>query len=260
MSALTCQSNPPKCKREDCNNLVSKLARKKDGRIWQTYCCPSCQVPKSKGVFQNLDAYKPDAPICANEACANPTSRKSRIGYGWNKYCCLTCQKTSSENIQRTKATNLLRYGNEIAARSNDIRLKTSLTVQKMWNNRTDDEKLKVFKKSIKSRFRLKEYKLPSGKLLEVMGNEHRALDELLIDYAESHIIAGNELNISISYIKPNGRPAKYYPDIYIPKDNLIIEVKSKWTYSGKPEWLETNLLKQQATIVAGYNFKFLIY
>ena len=68
------------------------------------------------------------------------------------------------------------------------------------------------------------------------------------------------ELNISISYIKPNGRPAKYYPDIYIPKDNLIIEVKSKWTYSGKPEWLETNLLKQQATIVAGYNFKFLIY
>src|ERR1035437_3950841 len=103
MSTLKSQSNPPKCKREECNNLVSKLKRKKSGRIWQTYCCAICQVPKLKGIYQNLSAYNIDAPICANENCNKFTNRKSRVGYGWNKYCCLNCQKTSAESIKRNK-------------------------------------------------------------------------------------------------------------------------------------------------------------
>jgi len=43
---------------------------------------------------------------------------------------------------------------------------------------------------------------------------------------------------------------------MYIEKDNLIIEVKSLWTYN---KYKEINLLKQKACIEAGYNFKFMI-
>lgn len=37
-----------------------------------------------------------------------------------------------------------------------------------------------------------------------------------------------------------------YYPDIFIPKENKIIEVKSIWTYNVN---LEKNILKQKASI-----------
>jgi hypothetical protein len=255
MSALTCQ---PKCKREDCDNLVSKLARKKNGRVWQTYCCPSCQFPKSTGLFKNLNIL-PIAPKCANDLCNKNTNRRCRTGEGWNKYCCIQCQLSSTENLLLTKQTNLLRYGNETASKSDAIKAKITSTVTDIWDNRSTEDRLSVFKSSQLGLSKRKEYKFTSGKIISVRGYEPQALTELLSGYSENDIIAGNEMSITIPYVR-NSKNHKYYPDIFIPKDNLIIEVKSKWTYSGKPEWLETNLLKQQATLDAGYNFRFMIY
>ena len=51
-------------------------------------------------------------------------------------------------------------------------------------------------------------------------------------------------------------RKRKYIPDFYIPKDKLIIEVKSTFTYGLHKE---QNFAKKDATIAAGYNFEFLI-
>ena len=45
-----------------------------------------------------------------------------------------------------------------------------------------------------------------------------------------------------------------YHPDIYIPTDNLLIEVKSWWTLR---ENYEINRLKQLAALAAGYRFQF---
>jgi transposase len=53
-----------------------------------------------------------------------------------------------------------------------------------------------------------------------------------------------------------DGKKRVYYPDIYIPKDNRIIEIKSKWTYDN---WLEQNLAKKDSVIDAGYLFDFYI-
>jgi hypothetical protein len=53
-----------------------------------------------------------------------------------------------------------------------------------------------------------------------------------------------------------DGRNRVYYPDIYIPKDNRIVEVKSQWTYD---RFLDQNLAKQSAVMNAGYNFDFYI-
>jgi hypothetical protein len=49
----------------------------------------------------------------------------------------------------------------------------------------------------------------------------------------------------------------KYYPDIYIEKENLIIEVKSLWTMN---KYFEKNMMKQKACWDAGYNFIFMIF
>jgi len=48
----------------------------------------------------------------------------------------------------------------------------------------------------------------------------------------------------------------RYFPDIFIPKDELIIEVKSDYTYEVD---CKTNHLKKQACLDKGYNFWFAI-
>lgn len=49
----------------------------------------------------------------------------------------------------------------------------------------------------------------------------------------------------------------KYYPDIYLKKENLIIEVKSTWTYK-----IDRNeiIIKAKTVKYNGYNFMLLVF
>ena len=47
-----------------------------------------------------------------------------------------------------------------------------------------------------------------------------------------------------------------YYPDFYLPKYNLIVEIKSKYTYNCD---FNKNISKQESCINMGYNFLFII-
>lgn len=48
----------------------------------------------------------------------------------------------------------------------------------------------------------------------------------------------------------------RYNPDFYLPLYNLVVEIKSKYTYEKE---LEKNLLKQEAILKQNYNFLFII-
>jgi len=48
----------------------------------------------------------------------------------------------------------------------------------------------------------------------------------------------------------------RYYPDFYVPKDNLIIEVKSGYTLNKNRK---RNDMKFESVKNAGYNFKLMI-
>jgi hypothetical protein len=48
-----------------------------------------------------------------------------------------------------------------------------------------------------------------------------------------------------------------YYPDIYIKSQNLIIEVKSTFTYKKQ---LVKNIIKSLSVRKSGFNFEFWIY
>lgn len=53
----------------------------------------------------------------------------------------------------------------------------------------------------------------------------------------------------------------KYYPDIYIPKENKIIEVKGMWWWNGNgiakyESRLKNNLKKRDAVLEAGYQYE----
>lgn len=77
--------------------------------------------------------------------------------------------------------------------------------------------------------YKSKEYILPSGRKIKLQGYEPQALDILLKMYDESDIKVSRIEMPKIWYFK-NETMHKYYPDFYIPRDNLIIEVKSEWT------------------------------
>lgn len=114
--------------------------------------------------------------------------------------------------------------------------------------------------KQVKNAFKSKTYIFPSGRTERVQGYEPKALDILQRTYHENEIYVGQtKPPPTINYYTDDGEYHIYYPDIYIPKDNLIIEVKSDWSYDGRDDWFEINLLKEQACIDAGYNFQFMI-
>ena len=97
---------------------------------------------------------------------------------------------------------------------------------------------------------------MPYGRIINYQGYENYALDTLLENYInEDDIISERNEIPKIDYFK--GKIYKYYPDIFIPKDNLIIEIKSEWTYKRN---IIKNTLKALATKKLGYNYEFWIY
>ena len=59
----------------------------------------------------------------------------------------------------------------------------------------------------------------------------------------------------SIDYFFEN-KKRKYYPDFYIPSLNLLIEIKSSYTYNCN---IDMNEIKRKSSVEKGYNFLFII-
>lgn len=60
-----------------------------------------------------------------------------------------------------------------------------------------------------------------------------------------------------IKYHDENGKFRRHFPDIFLPVHNLIIEVKSTFTYQKE---LLTNLKKKEAAIAHGFLYQFWVY
>jgi hypothetical protein len=113
----------------------------------------------------------------------------------------------------------------------------------------------KIMKKAFKSGFKMKPYELPSGKIIEYMGWENYALDELLTMYDENDI--ENENLQVFDYIKPDGTTHTYHPDIYIKSINKFIEVKSTYTITQSTDII---FLKQQSVKDSGNDCEIWVY
>ena len=104
--------------------------------------------------------------------------------------------------------------------------------------------------------FKHKLYKMPSGTIRKVQGFEPFALDELVLEYSEEQIITARATVPRIAYLN-NNKTHYYYPDIYIPHENRIIEVKSTWTYACDKDRIDK---KAAACKELGYDYCVWIY
>ena len=144
---------------------------------------------------------------------------------------------------ERIKATNLERYGVEYYAQCSEFS-------DKMYNNSN------------------KPYNLPSGKIIQIQGYENYAIDELLsTGYLESELLLVHRPAVKYFWSSDDGHGDNkwhyYHPDIVIPAENRIIEVKSGWTYDGNGtnlKLLSRNLAKEKGAVIAGYSFTFKVF
>ena len=154
---------------------------------------------------------------------------------------------------QKMYDTNQLKYGCDLPTQNPDILAKINNTNLKnhgvKWNMQRPDVIKKMMKAQENVTYCHKKYVLPSGKIINLQGYEPQFLDYIF----KNNILKEDEIiphPNSIMYYK-NHKKHFYYPDFYIPKWNLIIEIKSTWTLK-----LDKNLkLKEKATIKNGFKY-----
>lgn len=112
-----------------------------------------------------------------------------------------------------------------------------------------------ILEKQQKSAFKHKPFTFPTGETVKVQGYEPIAL-KCLVDnnYTFTDLQIGVKNVPKIQYMLDKLR--FYYCDIYIPKENKIIEVKSTWTF-----YLDHDkvIAKAKACVEQGYNYEFYI-
>lgn len=228
----------------------------------------------------SLDDYL----ICSNPKCGNQLIGVTRwqdskyLNHSKYEYfmCCsnkckhqLHSIRTDSVHPKRVKTfqdkygiTNSAHLDSNVFKSNNPMKNKKSIDKMKQtciekYGVDNPSKSTEIMNKIIKQGYRSKDYIFPSGKVVRIRGYEWKALDELLQHYNETDIEVSAKRIPKIRYCWEDGTEHYYFPDIYIQKDNLVIEVKSD--YFMRKDF-DKNNRKAVATKNLGYNFKFMVY
>ena len=159
----------------------------------------------------------------------------------------------------RKKQTNLVKFGDTSYTRTEAYKKSRKATCMERYNVEHPMQNADIMAKADKKGVTYKTYTFPSGRQEKIQGYEHLAINHLLKTYHEDDIKLGRKEQPDIWYNDEKGTKHRYFSDIYIPKHNLIVEVKSSWTYK-----LGTDLgkiqLQEQACKDEGYTYLCLVF
>lgn len=160
-------------------------------------------------------------------------------------------------NPAETRKTMLEKYGVEYPMQSLQVQEQVKQTCLERYGVEHPMHDPAIFEKCVKRRFKLKDFILPSGRILKTQGYEHYVIDYLLQSKIHEDDIFTDRSSVPrIFYTWDNKRRA-YYPDIFIKSKNTIIEVKSLYTFLIETE---QTIAKQQATISEGFHHFIVIW
>jgi len=162
---------------------------------------------------------------------------------------------------QKIQATLLERYGVDNPLKSEVIRQKITKTCLERYGVEHPMQHPEVFERChaalVASRYRRKKFTFPSGRCVFVQGYEPQVLNYLLLcDICETEIFTERD-KIPVILYTFSDRVHAYYPDIFLPKLNTLIEVKSSYTWKSQAE---QNLAKQAAAQEEGYRHFIIIW
>jgi hypothetical protein len=161
------------------------------------------------------------------------------------------------DRLAKATITNIDRYGTENPLSNKDVQNKRTDTMIERFGVENASQNPEIHAKKVKNGYKSKQYIMPSGAIIFLQGWENKALDDMLKEYTEKEISTKTAEIPRITYYDDNGKKHYYFPDFYIAKDNLIIEVKSEWTYNKN---VPRHNMKRDACLAQGYKFKFMIY
>lgn len=165
--------------------------------------------------------------------------------------------RTMNENqkIQsKRQQTCLKKYGTKCCLQNNDIKIKTEATNIKKFGVKYPSQNKEIQRKITQTSIKSKIYILPSGQKIWKMGYEPKFLDYIF----KNNILLETEIDYfpnGIKYLDHQNIERFYFPDFYIPKWNLIIEIKSTYTI----KFDENILLKEQCVYQQGYRYCLII-
>lgn len=162
-----------------------------------------------------------------------------------------------AEIRKKSVETCIEKYGVSNPSKLKEVWVKIKETSLERYGTDSPNQDPEIHRKQDGARYRNKEYFFEDGKRILLQGYEPWAIDILLLTgYSSNELETETKFMPKINYIEGD-KKRRYFPDIYISNDNLIIEVKSTWTYEKDKS---RNLLKMQACLDAGYNFIFMIF
>lgn len=192
------------------------------------------------------------------------------------------CSLQNKDVQTKTKETNLLKYGVEYPSQNQDVKNKVKKTclerfgveyplqseyvknkgkqtnLQKYGYEHYQHNKL-ASENASKNNYKTKTFITPSGNKILCQGYEPFALNYLLnsLKIDENNIVTKRSSVPEIWYNGLDEKQHRHYVDIFIPTENLCIEVKSIWTATKKQDCI---FLKQQSAKELGYRYEIWVY
>ena len=164
----------------------------------------------------------------------------------------------------KIRTTLLARTGYDNNLKNPEMRAKGRLTYFRKTGYYVPMHNPEVVSKVHAAQFRHKPYTYPSGRETTVQGYEGFCIDDLLNNEEIEETDICNEISFENDpqkmpeiWYEFDGKTRRYYPDIFIPSQNRIIEVKSQYIFDLHREM---NLAKAEACLEAGYNYEFRFY
>jgi len=188
------------------------------------------------------------------------------VNEGWNSEASKIKRKITQKRIgktektkEKTKKTNLERYGVENVFQSKIIKQKITETNQERYGVNNCMQDSNIHSKNMRAQYKTKWYITPKHNIWYCQGYEPQLFDELLKEYKEEDIITDYKNMPHFWYIDIFGIRRRYFPDCYIKSTNTIYEVKSEYTYN---QGLKNNVfqLKEKSVTDEGFNFILKIY
>ena len=228
---------------------------------------------REKSKVTNLEKYGVESPLQNKEVMKkvkstnlekygveNPSQNKEikskKVDTCFKNY---GVENPSQSNIVKSKKvdTCFKNWGVEHPSQAEEVREKGKVSCLEKYGVEYAMQNPDIADKSSKASYSRKDYTLPSGKIIQVQGYEHYALDELVKIFNEDEIKTGSGSVPEIWYDDDEGLKHRHFVDIFIPSQNKCIEVKSTWTAEKKKDYI---FKKQQAGKHLGYNYEIWIY
>jgi len=223
--------------------------------VFSTNCDTYYRTLKRKSSVEELQGLSLCKKCCQKKAEQTNINNFGVSSYSkTNYYKKIIFEKYGFENISQLESVKKIKrelaykkYGVYNVLQSIEIKDRIKLTCLEKYGVDNPTKNREIFEKAQASSYRKIKYKDT-----DIIYQGSYELD--FIKYCINNTITF-EKGLTIDYILDN-KNRKYHSDFYIPKYNLICEIKSLYTYNVD---YNENIAKQEYTIKSGYNFLFLV-